>query len=723
MKPSIQTLGHILYSPSQYVVPVFQRNYRWEKPQWEKLWENLIEIQGADKVGNHFMGFLVFVPGLPQPGQNTTFYLIDGQQRLTTASILLAAVRNVANNAGQPELTQEVNDYYLIHPLKRGEQRYRVLPKDSDRDSFLAVVNGEPLANGRIGDALAFFEDQIASYCDSDEARLRRVFNTVCQRFEFMCATLETENAYSIFKSLNSTGVPLGASDLIRNFVFMHLRPEDQDDFDKRLWRPLEERFARDDGTLDEYFLSRFFRDFLMSIDGIGYVPLNATFERFEARYEATDFSPRDLAVVLTRNAAHYSVISGAVADADSKVTQALARLNDLESSTTYPILLALFERRASGVIDSEQLARAISMLSGFILRRYVCGESSRGYGRMFAGALGNLQDDPLAGLGAYLTQRVWPDDRRFEAAFVEFPLYQRGYAREVLTALERTRGHKEPADLERAQIEHIMPQTLTDAWRQELGKDADHLHSDWLHRPGNLTLSAYNPELLNYPFATKRELYRQSNVSMTRELANYDRWTAEAISERGKKLAAEASQIWSGPPSLPPSSQRATQHDDTSSASSGMSATRQLQLDFWTGFVEELHSTTTWNVRRRPRPDFWFDLPIGRSGFTLETFIAIAKQYIGVTLLITGDDKGSYYNQLYAKRDQIEQEIGESLTWIELPNKKSSYISLYLHNSDPANRELWPMQYAWLIAKLEAFDRAVRDRVRDLTADSPLSS
>src|SRR4026208_794243 len=99
MKPSIQTLGQILYSPSQYVIPVFQRNYRWQRPEWAKLWDSLVEFRNAAKSGNHFMGFLVFVPGLAQPGQHTTFHLIDGQQRLTTSSILLIAIRNVPRQA------------------------------------------------------------------------------------------------------------------------------------------------------------------------------------------------------------------------------------------------------------------------------------------------------------------------------------------------------------------------------------------------------------------------------------------------------------------------------------------------------------------------------------------------------------------------------------------------------------------------------------------------
>jgi hypothetical protein len=162
MKPSIQTLGQILYSPSQYVIPVFQRNYRWEIQQWAKLWDSLIEIQNPDKHGNHFMGFLVFVPGLAQPGQHTTFHLIDGQQRLTTSSILLTAIRNIARKGGQEELADEIHQYYLVHPLKRGEQHYRLMPKERDHDSYLGIVSGQTESTGRIADALAYFEEQLS---------------------------------------------------------------------------------------------------------------------------------------------------------------------------------------------------------------------------------------------------------------------------------------------------------------------------------------------------------------------------------------------------------------------------------------------------------------------------------------------------------------------------------------------------------------------------------
>lgn len=546
MKPSIQTLGQILYSPSQYVIPVFQRNYRWETAQWQKFWESITEIQNPDKRGNHFMGFLVFVAGLAQPGQNTTFHLIDGQQRLTTASILLTALRNVARRGGQTELADEIHQYYLVHPLKKGEQHYRVLPKERDHDNYLAIVSEQGSPTGRTAEALAFFETQLTPLIASSPESGRTIFDVVCKRLEFMCATLEQESAYNIFKSLNSTGVPLGPADLIRNFVFMHVVPEEHDEFDHDLWGPLESGFTREDGTLDEELFSKFFRDYLMS--GGRYVAPKETFPSFESRFEATNFSPKDLARELQESAQHYAIIRGKRRDKDKRVTAALVGLNDLDSSTTYPVLLALFGKRAGRVIDSEKLAQAIEMLRGFILRRFICGESSRGYGQIFVRALANDQGDPVKALEKYLLGRGWPDKTRFENAFIEFPLYQRGYFREVLETLERSRGHKEPADLHAAQVEHVLPQTLSDAWREALGKEADRIQAEWLHRPGNLTLSAYNQELWNHPFERKRERYRQSNIVLTREISNYQRWGEEDIRARGRLLAAEAVKIWTGP-------------------------------------------------------------------------------------------------------------------------------------------------------------------------------
>ncbi len=404
MKPSVKTLGEILYAPSQYVIPVFQRNYRWEMPQWAKFWDSLQEIQTPEKRGNHFMGFLVFVPGLAQPGQHTTFHLIDGQQRLTTSSILLTAIRNIARQKNQADLADEIHNDYLVHPRKPGDQHFRLLPKERDHDSYIALVGGNGKPTGRVADALAFIEEQLTTTADLPVSQLRQLFNVMSQRLEFMCATLEAENAYNIFKSLNSTGVALGPADLIRNFVFMHVLPDDHDQFDRDLWGPLEDRFAKADGTLDEERFSRFFRDFLMS--GGRYVAPKDTFIDFEARYEATEFSPKQLATQLIQNSEYYEVIAGVRPDRDPDVTTALAGLNLLESSTTFPLLLALFQKRGAGELASADLAHAVEMLRGFILRRFISGESSRGYGQMFVRALARDEGKPIDTLRAYLLER-----------------------------------------------------------------------------------------------------------------------------------------------------------------------------------------------------------------------------------------------------------------------------------------------------------------------------
>jgi uncharacterized protein with ParB-like and HNH nuclease domain len=701
MKPSIRTLGEILYSPSQYVIPVFQRNYRWEPPQWAKLWDSLIEIQRPDKQGNHFMGFLVFVPGVPQPGQHTTFHLIDGQQRLTTSSIILAAICNIARQKTQPELADEIHDDYLVHTRKKGDQYYRLLLKARDHNSYASILTGTGQPTGRLADALSYFEERLLGLAADSPDRLRGVFHTLCQRLEFMCATLEAEDAYNIFKSLNSTGVPLGPSDLIRNFVFMHVVPPDaQDEFDKELWGPLEGRFARENGTLDEEQFSKFFRDYLMSSGR--YVPPKDTFPSFESRYEATGFSPVKLGRALTVSSRHYAVISGQATDESESVTQALAGLNLLESSTTYSLLLALFEKRASGAIDSQQLAQAIQMLRGFILRRFVCGGSSRGYGQMFVRALGDGEGHPIETLETYLLDRGWPDDHQFESAFVEFPLFQRGYTREILETL------KEPADLQAATVEHILPQTLSDAWHEALGSDAERIHADWRDRPGNLTLSAYNLELWNHPFETKRKRYAQSNVVLTRELADYEQWGEAEIRARGFVLAIEAAKIWIGPKEQVARPETETGVDDEGSGRS------ELRRRFWAGLNDFL-------VAERPdlpsfevRPSWTIRLPSGIRHVGIEVRLGLRHNHAGIDLWFWREASLPLWERVRVLPKPYNELVAATWSFEQVEGRPRARMFIDHPVTDIRNETLWPEIYRWIGEKLSLVFERVVPKLRD---------
>lgn len=704
MKPSIQTLEQILCSPSQYVIPVFQRNYRWDRAQWQKLWASITDLQSPDKTGNHFMGFLVFVPGLAQPGQHTRFHMVDGQQRLSTSSIMLVALRNVACDLGQTDLSSEINDLYLVHERKKGDEHFRLLPKAKDQKNYVAIVTGKGEPAGRIADALDFFEERFKEAAEAAQ-NLRALFNLVCQRLEFMCATLEAENAYNIFKSLNSTGVPLGPSDLIRNFVFMHVKPDDQDEFDADRWAPLEAGFTTDNGRLDEDAFSRFFRDVLM-MDG-RYVQPKDTFSTFEARYEATGFSPQALTDSLLINASHHAVIAGKQPDESSVVTDALVGLNDLESSTTYPLLMAMFKKRADGVVDSAALARSIGMLRGFIVRRFICSESSRGYGQMFVRAIDTAAASPLQSLETYLLQRGWPDDARFEAAFFSFPLYQRGYTKTVLETIERHRGHKEPATLLAAQVEHIMPQTLNDAWLADLGADAKRIHIEWLHRPGNLTLSAYNQELWNHPFAVKRQEYLKSNVVITRELADQSSWGEAQIRARGEGLAHEATSIWVGPKVLYvlPKEKAAAGTNGEDGAS--------LRSRFWNGLVDFMAEEHADLPAFESRATMTIRLQSGVRHIGFELSHLLRPAAVALTVNFWREASFPVWESLKAAPADIDAAMDAEWAFGQTDDGKPRWMNIKLA-MPTAEESAWPAAYAWFGDKLALLYGTIASTLRD---------
>jgi uncharacterized protein with ParB-like and HNH nuclease domain len=707
MIPSISTLGDILSKSSQYVIPVFQRGYRWEQPQWEKYWASLQDIQRPEKSGNHFMGFLVFVPGVPTPGQDySRFHLVDGQQRLTTSLLLMIALRNVARRLGADRLGDRIHEKYVVHQLIDGKEVNRLLPKAQDGIALSALIKGKA-SSGRMPDCVGFFERCVSTSAEQDPDAIQRILGAAAQRFEFMCATLQAENAYSIFKSLNSTGVPLGASDLIRNFVFMHVPPDDQDAFDDECWTPLEKMFLNADRRLDEEKFSRFFRDVLM-MDG-RYVQPKDTFSSFESRYEATGFSARALVDDLVAIAKEYAVVSGEAPDVDQRVTEALHGLNLLESSTTFPLLLSLFRHRDQGKIDSAKLAHCIRMLSGFILRRFVCGESSRGYGQMFVRAIPGGDVDPAGALEAYLLQRGWPEDRRFVEAFVSFPLYKRGYAREVLVSLERARGHKEQAALDAAQIEHVMPQTLRPEWNSLLGGDAIRIHADWLHRPGNLTLSAYNQELGNQPFELKRARFAQSNIVMTRELGAESTWSEVVIRSRGESMAEAAVSLWIGP-----KEPHAPEADERSDAFSGGLQRHEVRQRFWNGLLAHFGAAHPDVPSFEPRHYKSIRLKSGVPHIGFELRHQLRPGEVAVDVYFWREASFPVWERLQADHEEIDALIGDRWTF-DRPQDDSHprWMTVSLA-TDSDNEDSWPSMYGWLGQRLELLYAKLAPRLRD---------
>lgn len=567
MKADSSTLQAILHSPNQYVIPIFQRYYSWGVNDWEKLWDDLMELQELEQKGRrHFMGSLVFVPEKLYPNKVPSFQVIDGQQRLITLSLLLCALRDHASLQGFNELSQEIMDNFLTHRFKKDREYYRIYPRQRDRAQYISAVTQRALTEDNIQKAYDYYYKKIESMSGfMSEEGMRDFFDTLRTRLEFVHITLDDENPYRIFKSLNSTGVDLSESDLIRNFVFMHLETSQQDQFDDEYWKPLEKHFedteGKNKGNLNGSKFSAFLRDFLMR-DGT-YIGTNAIFETFETRYRAP-FDPAKLAKDLAHDVDLYDIIRGIKnhPSGDTRIDDALTQLRQIYSTTAYPLLLNLMHRVERHEMSNNDLLQAIKLLSGFILRRYVANESSRTYGKWFVQACTEIKQEPLKELRNFLKSKGYPNDNRFQEAFIRFNLYEGNYPNQLLKALEMAHPYKERADISHpeVQVEHIMPQSLTHEWEQTLGPEARRIHSQWCHTPGNLTITRYNPELANKPFTVKCEGwingkgervpgYKESGFILTRKVAEeYSTWGEEEIKQRGRKLAELASTLWIGP-------------------------------------------------------------------------------------------------------------------------------------------------------------------------------
>ena len=707
MKSSNLTLGAVLNSPNQYVIPVFQRYYRWDQPEWEKLWDDLTELQQPGRSGRHFMGFLVLVPESVMPGQIAKYHLIDGQQRLTTLTLVLCALRDAAAASGFPELAQEVALTTLEHQFRKGADRFRVFPKLRDRDQYVACIAGHAPSEGRLGGAVRYFSGRLTTIAGSrSEAGLRAFFHLLTQRLEFVYAQLEGENPFNIFKSLNSTGVPLGQSDLIRNFIFMQVPIEDQDDFDESLWKPIERRFEDDRGNIDEAAFSAFLRDDLMRNGR--YVRPGETFEAFQRRFEADAFDPARLAADLERSAGWYATLQGHRPDASAEVEAALVALRQLDSSTTLSLLLNLFERRQLGRLGDPELAEALRLLSGFILRRLVCNESSRAYARMFVQAISSLGDHATEGLRRFLEERGFPDDGRFIEAFLRFNLYGSRYKKAVLESLERADGHKETVEMTEAQVEHVMPQTLSDPWRAALGPQFERVHSTWLHTPGNLTLTRYNAELHNKPFEAKRLEYHNSKIGLTRGLAAFETWGEPQIEERGRTMAKVAARVWPGPAAPVRPLGVEGESEGTVKAAPSRFAIRSR---YWNGFVGHLAASGS---RIRPgKPQLHYNLHCGRlaRGVDLFAYLNLKNEWIAASVCFKGDDPLRLYHDLRERRDALEAEVGAKLAWAHGPGMKSAEI-MHRNPVDPTNEASWPSYHEWTARSLETFLRVLGPRL-----------
>ena len=500
----------ILNGNKQFLIPVYQRYYSWETEQCSRLWNDIVDMQKKNKVG-HFVGSIVNIAEQAMPTGVQKYMIIDGQQRLTTLSLLLIALRDYAEKHPEDGTinARRIDNMLLKNEYEDGDERYKLLLTETDRDLLISLVEKKPIS--------------------------------------------DVDDAQAIFESLNSTGKELSESDLIRNYVLMGLEPSEQRYVYEHMWRPMELLFAyeKQDSVMD-----RFFRDYL-TMKTTRIPKIDRVYEGFKAYHLNCEFATiRELCADLLIYATYYTNMI--FRRSDNTILKSLySDIGDLRMEVAFPFLLKVHNDCAEGVITGDDLIEIIKMCISYVFRRSICDIPTNSLNKTFATLRNEIKaDDYMNSIKAFFVLRddykEFPNDEKFEKAFVSRDIYNMRSRNFILSHLENF-GNKAPIIIENYTIEHIMPQNSnpSDEWKTMLGADWREVQKTYLHTIGNLTLTAYNSEMSDNPFMVKMDMeggFKESALRLNTYLVKLSEWNEQHIKGRAKLLAEKAKQIWEYP-------------------------------------------------------------------------------------------------------------------------------------------------------------------------------
>ena len=558
MKATEAKFLDFLKKSPQFVIPIYQRTYSWTEHECRQLWDDIVRTGRSDAVSAHFVGSIVYIEkGLYQVSSQSPLLVIDGQQRLTTVTLILEAL---ARQLGDSEpvdgfSAKKLRSYYLLNPLEDGERGFKLLLTQTDKASLLALVQqkAQPTDQSlRVTGNFAFFEEQVQKLGADLPALCHGLAKLVVVD---IALSRDQDNPQLIFESMNSTGRELSQADLIRNFILMGLEPAHQTRLYEDHWRPMEVGFGQE--GYGSHF-DRFMRDYLTLKTG-EISNVRAVYEAFKSQARTPDIAAVgvDALVADIHAFAGYYCAMALGKEADKKLAEAFRDLRELKVDVAYPFLLELYDDFANGRLESTDFEAAVRLVEAYVFRRSVCAIPTNSLNKTFATFGRALQKDRyLESVQAHLltlpSYRRFPGDEEFKREFVVRDLYNFPRRSYWLRRLEND-GRKERVPVDEYTIEHILPQNenLSAKWRDELGPDWQRVQETWLHTLGNLTLTGYNAEYSDRPFSEKRDMkrgFRESPLKLNEGLSSLDKWDEAAIKDRAERLAAVAAGVWAVP-------------------------------------------------------------------------------------------------------------------------------------------------------------------------------
>jgi len=565
MKATEANLLKFLKKSPQFVIPIYQRNYSWLPDECRQLWADLLRAGRNEAVAAHFIGSIVYVErALSTVTSQEAMLVIDGQQRLTTSSLLIAALANHIEqaNLGEPLegfSARKLRNYYLLNPDEVGERHFKLLLAETDRDTLLSILQATPAPaepSTRIVENFQIFQDLIKEHA------LELV--SVCKgiaKLTIVDVSLDRsqDNPQLIFESMNSTGRELSQADLIRNFILMGLEPKLQTELYKNYWRPMEKGFGQ---AAYAVHFDAFMRHYLTT--KTGEIPnVREVYTAFKAYARARTGDTRDLVADIYAFATYYCAMAlGEETNADLK--QVFHDLRELKVDVAYPFLLDAYHDFRQQQLSADELHSIVRLVESYVFRRAICAIPTNSMNKTFAGLSRTLKKDRYlesvqAALMLLPSYRRFPADDEFEREIKIRDLYNFRSRSFWLRRLEN-HGRRERVSTEEYTIEHILPQNeaLSVAWQADLGPDWQEVQAKYLHTLGNLTLTGYNSEYSDNPFVFKRDTVTDkagnpiglahSPLKLNRGLAQVLVWNEAAIKARADRLATEAAKVWRAP-------------------------------------------------------------------------------------------------------------------------------------------------------------------------------
>lgn len=560
------TLNKLLNTSRQFIVPIFQRNYSWQKSQYEQLWFDILRASKFKEKQNHFIGSIVYIDMGTPAGRPQQLLLIDGQQRLTTISILLCAIKDYVQKFNlETKLINlaKIKNQFLYNSDEIDEDRYKLLLNVQDKETYIKLIDNtiftvnKPATN--IIKCYEFFYERIEDFI-KQHGQIDEIYAGIF-KLSLVSISLDkdSDNPQMIFESMNSTGKDLSQTDLLRNYLLMDLTPEKQTRLYKTYWKPMEELFGEDIYKNDVNKFDYFIRDFLTLKSDTGYIcKINNVYENFKRYYLDNNCEKFAVLKDLFTYAKYYACID-LLQEKDDELKLYWQEFKKLDSHVVYPFLLKLYDDYSRQILIKEDFKKILQVVISYLWRRAICEIPTNSLSKTFATLYQAVDKDDYVNsiIKAFVfksSYKRFPSDYEVREKLQTKDIYHFRLRKYLLEALENY-YHKEPIDLNTANytIEHIMPQNIEHnlSWQQMLGEDWQEVHSLYLHTLGNLTITGYNAEMSNKSFGEKvngESGFKHSHLKLNESIAQCDVWNKKAIQRRTNILTDIILKIWKYP-------------------------------------------------------------------------------------------------------------------------------------------------------------------------------